>query len=302
MNPYNNILQREAMRRQVADLSHPTASHQDVGMIEAFLCILAALGSYVTEHDSRLARAVADSGTSEGRAKHDLLGNYAAHGNRHLAQLIDADCNRFNARLIANSQHAMSSTGRCDIVQNIADMLDATDEVLKPFITDISDYFWRHIPKTGPLHPLDSWLLHDMMLTHVLTSTMVQVYDKAVQILPSLADNADKVGYFNLRPTMQRINTLADRMPWLNDKRQPLHYNFDAVTSTDELLTICAQLRDAIFSTKFLDLMFYVREGVDNQFRYKCAALLTGVPYSRRLDISKYLTSDINLLKFTNND
>lgn len=266
--------------------------NNDIGISEMFLCILAAMGSLSTHYMRRVASAIVNSGTPEGRERYDLLGDYTRHGIRMKAQQLIDNCNHFDHRLITNSRNASTTEGHANIEESIADMLDATDEMLKPYIDSISEYFWRKIPKTGHLHPLDAWLLHDMMLTAVIVMSQVNLYDKASEMLPIFEHNKKYHGYFNFRPASQRVDMLLHSVKWLNDDRKPLQYNIDAVTDTPELLKIMHPLRDALLSTKFIDTMFFIREGIDNEFRYKCPALCEGIPYSRDLNIDKWLKTD----------
>jgi len=263
-------------------------------IVEALVMVQVGINSIAEEELRKLCRVLIDSKDEEKMYDHLMHYDYGKNGVRHEAELILKDLERYDRELIKSLNRSASiyrenSLNREaeELVSDMCDAMDATDNILDKHINSIKEFFKRKTPLGGDCCPIDPWMLQQMMLCDVLSGIATNIYDKNKELEPAL-ERAPIFSYMYFGYIHNRINRIWNKILLKNKYGKPLRYNVSLILKHEDLIGkpdkeghnnggILCKLRDTIYSTNFLDHCLYVRDGIDYGYRFDCDSIVEGL-------------------------
>lgn len=244
-------------------------AERSIGMLEIMLSSLTAHNSVTIELVRKLIRRLRESHTENGLPRiYDLLERDMREYDKHLIHVVN----------IAKD----TKQERFDLQCRMADTLDESDELIKPYIEAIRNVIGERIPSAGQNCPVDRDLMADVMMCEIMLSISLSIYEHAiVQYANDMNfDIGPNTHIYGLRvPHARMLNHMLSRLRFKNQHGQTVRFNYTsarnspAIMGTRDPATGCnhgspvCDYRDAIFSTAFLDYYLLLRDGKDMKIR-----------------------------------
>lgn len=263
-------------------------------IVEVLVLIQISINSLAEQEARNLCRVLIDSKNKDKMEYHGMSYDYGAFGVRRDAQLIIQDLDKYNKQLIKTVKRASTikienSLNRDDVrlVSDMSDTMDISDELLEKHLTAIKDYLKRKTPKGTEFCPKDPWMLQQLMLVDILTGIASNVHKRNKILEPALQESS-LFDFMDFNIVHNRIERIRERINLRNKYDKPLRFNYLAVLRNAELIGsedkygridngILCHLRDTLYSTNFIDYLFYKRDGIDYERRKVSASIVEGL-------------------------
>lgn len=213
--------------------------------------------------------------------------------------LIERDYAFYIRRLNASLEKYAKKSGKndLDLKCQIADMADCSDELVAPIMEDARTYFQKKMPKFGDCSPREPKIFEDLMLANVACAIGSMLFKKAVECNPKYMGNVS-MAYLNPKIFDNRIYKLTSKLfdqVLKNKNGTQLVIKTYKMWDTPEMQGkevgvnleggILPRLRDAFYSTVYIDKMYIIRDGRDMHFRDMADSLFTTLHKSKDIAI-----------------
>lgn len=271
-------------------------------IVEMLIMIQVSINSLAEEEARKLCRVLIESKNPDKMKQNGMNYDYGTNGVRHDAELMLKDLDRYNDKLIkqvklSSKYKSKHSLNRSDekLVADMSNAMDVSDEVLGRHLAAIKDYLKRKTPLGTEFCPKDPWMLQQIMLVEILTGLASNVYERSKVLEPAIT-NGNVFAFTDFQIIHNRAYRIVERIKLRNKYDKPLRFNFNGVLGNKELIGspdkdgriddgILCHLRDTLYSTNFIDLLFIERDGIDSGRRFICDSIIDGLKGDKSIKI-----------------